>query len=236
MGKAPVMIRVCALVAMSALSLAPAGASASASCPPFSPNNRLLASARAESAIAVGCPLQEVGGRPLVSIRVRKWCNLPGPHNQVLFKLKVSIHNASSQTFAIDISHWRLLVSDFKQGRWRPPPSSYPTGRPTVVRWAGRAWWAIPANPNGAAEPDPYSPGLLTFATHWTGRILPPGGNYFRPGFHEGDLVFYVPDNDPAHPHTELSGDVALAYFAGRTPTAVAPFSQWGPRADAASF
>ena len=187
--------------------------------------------------LAIGCPLASAPGQPKVSVRVLKWCNLRGPHHQVLFKLKISLHNGGPETLNIDVPHWRLLVSQFRQGHWKPPPSPYPTGRPVVVRWAQRSWWAIPANPDGAAEPDPFQPpGILTFATHWDGRLLAPGHTYVRRQHYKGDIVFYVPMNDPSHPSTNLRGDVALAYFAGRTPTAVAPFDQWGPRRAGADF
>jgi hypothetical protein len=187
--------------------------------------------------LAVGCPLAEPPGRPKVTVRVLKWCNLPGPHKQILFKLKVSIRNGGQQTLNIGVPHWRLLVSHFTQGRWTPPPSRYATGRPVVVRWAGRSWWAIPANPDGAAEPDPFQPpGTLTFATHWDGLYLRPGQTYIRRERYKGDLVFYVPTNDRQRPYANLRGDIALAYFAGRRPTVVVPSEQWGPRRPGAEF
>jgi hypothetical protein len=93
--------------------------------------------------MAVGCPMSEPPGQSKVSLRVVKWCNLPAPHDQVLFKFKPLLRNEGQQAINIGLTHWRLLVSEFVQGRWRPPPSSYPTGRPVVVRWAGRSWWAV---------------------------------------------------------------------------------------------
>jgi hypothetical protein len=184
----------------------------------------------------VGCPLAEPPGQSKISVHVLAWCNLPGPHHQILFKLKVAISNHSSQTIAIDTSHWRMLVSQFVQGRWTPPPI-HGTARPVVVHWAGRAWWAVPANLNGAAEPDPYqSPGTPTFATHWDGTYLGPGATYIRRARYHGDLVFYVPENDPRHPETNLRGDVALAYLVSTRPTVVVPSENWGPKLPGASF
>ena len=53
---------------------------------------------------------------------------------------------------------------------------------------------------------------------------------------YQGDLVFYVPDNDPASPETNLRGDVALAYFVGNKPTEVVPSYQWAQKLPGASF
>jgi hypothetical protein len=200
---------------------------------------RAIASAASPSAqrLVVGCPLASRPGRPRVTVHVVAWCNVPGPHKQVLFKIKVSIHNAGPETINIGLSHWRLLVSQFVQRRWTPPPSSSPTGRPVVVRWAGRSWWAIPANPDRAAEPDPYQPpGTPTFATHWDGIYLGPGATYIRAAAFAGDVVFYVPENDRSHPLTNLKGDVAIAYFSNRTPTVVVPSDEWGPKRPGAAF
>jgi hypothetical protein len=185
--------------------------------------------------MAVGCPMSEPPGQSKVSLRVVKWCNLPAPHDQVLFKFKPLLRNEGQQAINIGLTHWRLLVSEFVQGRWRPPPSSYPTGRPVVVRWAGRGWWAVPPNPDGAAEPDPFSEGGPTFATHWDGTYLGPGATYFRPANRQGDLVFYVPVNDRAN-RDNLMGDVALGYFVNRSPSVVVPSSEWGPKRPAGSF
>jgi hypothetical protein len=38
----------------------------------------------------------------------------------------------------------------------------------------------------------PHRPGDLTFATHFNPIVLQPG-SYFRPRYHSGDVVFYVP-------------------------------------------
>ncbi len=225
-----------AMVPVAVLLSAPA--STSAACSPSSGDTRTLASADhpASAQMVVGCPLSEPLGRSQVSVHVLAWCNLPAPHRQILFKLKVSITNRGSQTIGIDTSHWRILVSNFVQGRWTPPPR-HGTQRPVVVRWAGRNWWAVPANLDGAAEPDPFQPaGTYTFATHWDGVYLGPGASYVRHQRYQGDMVFYVPDNDPASPETNLRGDVALAYFVGNMPTVVVPSYQWGPKLPGASF
>lgn len=225
-----------AAIGLAAIVAAPV--SAGGGCLPSVGGGRALASAGSATAtrLAVGCPASEPPGSSKVSVHVLAWCNLQGPHKQTLFKFKVSITNRGSQTIGIDTSHWRVLVSDFVQGRWTPPPD-HGTQRPLVVRWAGRNWWAVPANLDGAAEPDPFQPaGTFTFATHWDGVYLGPGATYVRHARYHGDLVFYVPDNDPVHPGSNLRGDVALAYFVSNKPTVVVPSYEWGPKLPAASF
>jgi hypothetical protein len=91
--------------------------------------------------------------------------------------------------------------------------------------------WAVPPNANSAYDED-QTTGYASFASHWNGTVLEPGGIYFQSGFGQGDLAYYVPDVG-----TIMHGVVGLAYIddSGNVSVVVPPTS-WGERLPAEQF
>ena len=154
--------------------------------------------AKAPSAVISGlvCPSRSNPSGLKFWIHVKQWCALSAVRGQAQFKLQMQIHNRHRQ-HSLDIrqSRMRLIVREFDSDRWTPARRGQPTyDRPIRTTYGGKHVWAVPANADGAYDPNPlpHIPSNLTFATHWGISRLGPGDT-LNPGYHEGDLVFYVP-------------------------------------------
>jgi hypothetical protein len=181
----------------------------------------------------LGCPARSNPSGFKFWIHVKQWCAEPAVRGQAQFKLQMQIHNRD-QDDSLDISQgrMRLIVQEFDLDRWTPPASS--ADRPIRVRYEHESVWAVPANPNGVADPDPLPgiPNNYTFATHWETTTLDPGAT-LNPGPYEGDLVFYIPA--PRH-HGAVENVVGMAYVKGHEVIALCRVPDWGPREPAESF
>jgi hypothetical protein len=188
--------------------------------------------------LGIGCPSPPGAVNGIrIWIHVTKWCNLPGVRGQAQFKLQMQIFNSGKRTLEIGQEHMRLIVAKLNLSRWTPPRDGQATiERPFRTTYLHHPVWAIPANAEDAYDPVPHVPNDLTFATHWGQSWLTPGRT-FNPGYHSGDLVFYVP-YQPHDPHgIATSADVlGIAYMYGRNIVVICPNGHWGPKEPAASF
>lgn len=203
----------------------------------------LAQSAAAQTSVLPGaearqlvCPSHSNPGGFKFWLHVKQWCALPGVRGQAQFKLQMEIHNRDTHNdLDIEQSRMRLLVREFDADRWSPPrhgPTTY--DRPIRIAYGGEDVWAVPANANDAYDPNPLPgvPNNLTFATHWELTQLGPGAT-LNPGFHEGDLVFYVPA--PRH-HGAIENVVGIAYVKGHEIIALCRPEDWGPKEPAGDF
>jgi hypothetical protein len=181
----------------------------------------------------VGCPSPYRPGGQSLRLKVTKWCGLAAPHGQWQLKLQLSITNTGTRPLGIALTHIRLAMAHFEPARWRPP-STEPGQRPFVSTYQGRRVWLVPASPDGAAEPNPPPRGNFTFATHWNAPTPLAPHSTFRPGFHRGDAVFFVPR--AAHRGSELDDIVGIAYVNGPDVLDICPPERWGPKVAAGSF
>jgi hypothetical protein len=169
-------------------------------------------------------------------IHVKQWCALPGVRGQAQFKLQMQIHNRDQhRSLDIQQSRIRLIVREFNPDHWSPPRFGPPTyDRPIGIAFRGEHVWAVPANADSAYDPNPipHVPNNLTFATHWGLSSLDPGGT-LDPGYHEGDLVFYVP---APHHHGAIQNVVGVAYVKGHEIIALCDPDDWGPKEPAGDF
>lgn len=169
-------------------------------------------------------------------IHVKQWCALPAVRGQAQFKLQMEIHNRDEHNaLDIDQSRMRLIVHEFDPDHWTPPRYGATTyDRPIRTTYGGERVWAVPANANDAYDPNPLpgAPENLTFATHWGLTRLEPGAT-LNPGYHEGDLVFYVPA--PRHDGA-LENVVGMAYVKGHEIIALCHPEDWGPKEPAEDF
>lgn len=169
-------------------------------------------------------------------IHVKQWCAMPAVRGQAQFKLQMQIHNRDEDN-ALDIrqTRMRLIVHEFDPDRWTPPRYGATTyDRPIRTTYGGERVWAVPANADGAYDPNPL-PGIpdnLTFATHWGLTRLAPDAT-LNPGFHEGDLVFYVP---APRRHGAIENVVGMAYVKGHETIALCHPEDWGPKEPAGEF
>lgn len=186
--------------------------------------------------------------RASATLEVHVWCSELMPVRQLVqTKLKVWMSNpSSSPTVDVSLARWRLLVPGAAAARrWSPPPGErWP--RPRVIRLPQGPVTAIPANPDGAAEPLGALPGgavNYSFATHWKKRVLAPGETW-RPPLREratgarhldGTLVFYVPllRRGRALYEPRIYG---LARMRGKKVLTLCPRGRWGRRVSAESF
>lgn len=169
-------------------------------------------------------------------IHVKQWCALPAVRGQAQFKLQMQIHNRDRDN-ALDIqqTRMRLIVHEFDPDQWTPPRYGATTyDRPIRTTYGGERVWAVPANADDAYDPNPLpgAPNNLTFATHWGLTRLAPGAT-LNPGYHEGDLVFYVPA--PRH-HGAIENVVGMAYVKGHEIIALCHPEDWGPKEPAGDF
>lgn len=215
---------VVALLAGAVLGSVPAAAAA---------REGLLPSAEAR---LLACPSHSNPSGLKFWIHVKQWCALPAVRGQAQFKLQMEIHNRDEHD-ALDIhqSRMRLIVHELDPDRWTPPrygPTTY--DRPIRTTYGGERVWAVPANANDAYDPNPLrgAPENLTFATHWGLTGLEPGAT-LNPGYHEGDLVFYVP---APKRHGALENVVGMAYIKGHEIIALCHPEDWGPKEPAGDF
>jgi hypothetical protein len=176
--------------------------------------------------LSVGCP--SPAGSPdgvSVWIHVTHWCALPAVRRQIQVKLQMAVINTGKHPLEIGSTHFGLVLTQFNPKRWSPPKDGPPPPqRPFQSSYQGHRYWVVPANAPGAYDPVPGVPGDLTFATHFNPRVLQPG-QYFRPSYHNGDVVFYVPTPGRSIPQTVigaafLEGDnieVICAKWSGHT-------------------
>lgn len=190
--------------------------------------------------LGIGCPSPPGAQHGIqIWIHVIQWCDLPAVRGQAQFKLQMEIYNRGRRTLGIGQEHMRLIVADLDLSRWSPPrDGSVTTEQPFQTTYLGRRVWAVPANAEDAYDPNPM-PGVsdnLTFATHWGQSRLAPGAT-FRPSFHSGDLVFYVPylPHDPHGLATEADV-LGIAYVYGREIVVMCPKEHWGHREPAPTF
>lgn len=184
----------------------------------------------------LGCPSHSNPSGLKLWIHVKQWCALPAVRGQAQFKLQMQIHNRD-QEHSLDISqsHMRLVVREFDPDRWTPPRHGPTThDRPIRTTYGGETVWAVPANADSAFDTNPIRgvPENLTFATHWGLARLGPGAT-LNPGYHEGDLVFYVP---APHRHGAIENVVGMAYLKGHEIIALCHPEDWGPREEAGDF
>jgi hypothetical protein len=149
----------------------------------------------------------------------------------------MQIYNSGSRTLGIGQEHFRLIVATLDPPKWSPPRDGAETiERPFRTTYLGHHVWAVPANAEGAFDPNPYIAGEITFATYWGLSTLAPGRT-FNPTYHSGDLVFYVPylPDDPRGVATEQDV-LGIAYMYGREIVVLCPKGHWGKKEPAASF
>lgn len=179
-----------------------------------------------------------------VRLRVVMWCAPFAVRGQYEFKLKVAVTNTGRKPLDVEASHFFLLWKTLNSRKWSPPPGSRPAA-PRRVKYAGREYWAISANPDGVAEP--ITSIDWTFATHWSHTTLAPGATSMRLGAdsralrvidpngavktirfnpNQDDLVFYVPRSAVEEPRNF----VGLAYWDGQQVIALCPQTHWGPK------
>lgn len=187
--------------------------------------------------IDLGCPAPTgPNNRPSLRIHVVEWCALDAVRGQAQMKFKVWIANTGTSDLDTTLDHFRLLIRTLDPTQWFPPEGLTASKlRPIQVLDEGVKVWAIPPNPDGAAEPIPGQPGVDTFATHWNLKTLKPGQQFTPTKPDVGDLVFYIP---VAHGDaTRLDGVLGLAYVDTDDHIAVVcPPSNWGPRKPADTF
>jgi hypothetical protein len=190
------------------------------------------------AALDLGCPSPPGAPHGIqVWIRVVQWCGFPAVRGQAQLKLQMQIYNSGRQTLGIGLEHLRLIVANFNPGRWSPPRvGATTTERPFRTSYHGHSVWAVPPNAEDAYDPVPGIPGDLTFATHWGQSRLGPG-QVFRPSYHSGDLVFYVPYL-PHDPHGLVTDRavMGMAYVYGREIVVMCPQERWGPKRPAGNF
>jgi hypothetical protein len=182
---------------------------------------------------ALVCPSHSNPKRIRLWIQVTKWCGLPAVRGQAQFKLQMRIHNRHSDR-SLDVSQdrIRLIVRNFDPDRWSPPRIGVrTTDRPIRTTYGGEQVWAVPANADGAY--DMIRRGEATFATHWGASHLGPRET-LNPGFHYGDLVFYVPS--PQRGPGGIANVAGVAYVDGHEIIALCRPENWGPKVRAASF
>jgi hypothetical protein len=167
---------------------------------------------------------------------VTHWCGLDAPRNQWQIKIQLRIKNTGRHPLPLGLRHIRLAVSHFNPNRWTPP-ATQPGERPFRSTYQGRRVWLIPANPDGAAEPYPPPRHNFTFATHWGAPPTLAPGHTFRPHFHRGDAVFYVPRARHPHGHRRrLTGVLGIAYIDGPDVIDICPPENWPAKTPAEDF
>lgn len=195
-------------------------------------------SGRATS-LDLGCPSPPGAAHGIqVWIRVKQWCGLPAVRRQAQFKLQLQIYDSGKRTLGIRQEHLRLIVADFDVAKWSPPRHGRTTTeRPFRTTYQGRHVWAVPPNAEDAYDPVPGIPGDLTFATHWGQTQLTPG-QIFRPSYHDGDLVFYVPYLRHDYPRGAATAEdvLGMAYVYRDEIVVLCPRERWGPKEPAATF
>jgi hypothetical protein len=188
------------------------------------------------STLDLGCPSPAPGpGGQELRIKVTKWCGLAAPHAQWQIKVQVKLTNTGRKPLDIRASHIWLAMSHFDKKKWTPP-ATVDNARPFKSTYEGRHVWLVPANADGAAEAYPPPQGNFTFATHWNAPASLAPRKTFTPGFHRGDLVFYVPRSKHQSVTHHLPGVVGIAYVDGPTIVVICPQERWGPKKSAASF
>ena len=191
------------------------------------------------ASLDLGCPSPPGAPQGIqVWIHVTKWCGLPAVRGQAQFKLQLQIYDSGKRTLGIRQEHLRLIVAHFNVARWSPPRDGQTTTeRPFRTTYHGQHVWAIPPNAEDAYDPVPGIPGDLTFATHWGQAQVAPG-RVFRPSYHNGDLVFYVPYLPHDYPGgAATAGDVlGMAYVYRDEIVVLCPKERWGPKEPAATF
>jgi hypothetical protein len=210
---------------------------------PLSTEGAALANRNPTSGLAasldLGCPSPPGAPHGIqVWIHVTQWCGLPAVRRQAQFKLQLQIYNSGGHALGIRTEHLRLIVANFDIAKWSPPRYGQMTvERPFRTTYHGQHVWAIPPNAENAYDPVPGVPGDLTFATHWNQTQLG-AQQVFRPSYHKGDLVFYVPYLPHDYPGGAATAEdvLGMAYVYRDEIVVLCPKERWGPKEPAATF
>jgi hypothetical protein len=191
------------------------------------------------ASLDLGCPSPPGAPHGIqLWLHVTQWCGLPAVRGQAQFKLQLQIYDSGKYTLGIRQEHLRLIVADFDIAKWSPPRyGPQTTERPFRTTYHGQHVWAIPPNAEDAYDPVSGIPGDLTFATHWGQAQLTPG-QIFRPSYHNGDLVFYVPYLPHDYPGGSATAEdvLGMAYVYRDEIVVLCPKERWGPKEPAATF
>lgn len=250
---AGVLVAVIAVVTATYLAVRPASGGSGNDRPSPSASKTSPSASGPSSSVGPGisynaiCPApQGPNHQSSLQIRVAEWCLLPAVRNQAQMKVKVWLDNTATTNLDTSLGRFRLLVNTLDPAQWTPPGGRTTSSlRPMQVQYGdnGKKYtvWAIPPNPNGAAEPIPDQPGDDTFATHWSLQTLGPGQKFRPPATtnprqttsRKGDLVFYVP-----LAHANITPRVVgLAYVdSDNQVVVISPSGSWGPREPAENF